>query len=205
MKIGIVSEKSALTRNKDIVNALKETDYEFINVGMIKEGDPDLLFTHTGLIAALLLNYGLVDFVIGGCGNGQGFMNAAMQFPNVFCGAIRNSLDAWLFAQINGGNCVSLVLGQEYGFASDIKMKFTIEKLLSVELGSGYPKNRKEPQDKLREELSLISTVTHKRIDDCLRNLDKTFVKTCVTHPNFKPVFDQADLSDEIREYLDNL
>jgi len=205
MRIAIVSEKSALARNKDIVNALKETGHEFINVGMIKEGDPDLLFTHTGLIAALLLNYGLADFVVGGCGNGQGFMNAAMQFPNVFCGVIRNSFDVWLFAQINGGNCISLVLGQEYGFASDIKLKFTIEKLFSVEIGSGYPKHRKEPQDKLREELSLISAATHKNMDNCLRNLDKSYVKTCITHPNLKLVFDQADLSDEIKEYLSKL
>jgi ribose 5-phosphate isomerase RpiB len=205
MRIGIVSEKSTVARNGDIVGALRETGKDFINMGMTRETDPDLLYTHAGLVAALALNYDLVDFVIGGCGNGQGFMNAAMQFPNVFCGVIRDSLDAWLFAQINGGNCVSLVLGQGYGFASDIKLRFTIEKLFSVELGSGYPKDRKEPQDKLRKELSIISRVVHKSMDECLRNLDISFLNSVINYPNFKPIFAQASLSDETKKYLERV
>lgn len=205
MRIGIVSERSTVARNGDIVVALRETGKDFINMGMTRETDPDLLYTHAGLVAALALNYDLVDFVIGGCGNGQGFMNAAMQFPNVFCGVIRDSIDAWLFAQINGGNCVSLVLGQGYGFASDIKLRFTIEKLFSVELGSGYPKDRKGPQDKLRKELSIISRVVHKSMDDCLRNLDIGFLNSVINYPNFKPIFAQVSLSEETKKYLERI
>ena len=39
-----------------------------------------------------------------------GYLNSAMQYPNVFCGLILDPLDAWLFTQINGRNCISLAL-----------------------------------------------------------------------------------------------
>lgn len=205
MRIGIVTERSTAARNIDIVNALKGMGHELINVGMQSEEDPPLLFTHAGMVAALLLNYNLADFVVGGCGNGQGFMNVAMQFPNVFCGVIRNEIDGWLFAQINGGNCVSLVLGQEYGFASDAKLRFILERLFSVEIGSGYPKERKEPQNKLRADLMAISAVSHVSMDECLKKLDKDFVKTCVNYPNFKNVFEKAAINADLKNYLASL
>ena len=82
---------------------------------MTKTGaQPELTYIHTGFLAAILLNLKRVDLVVGGCGTGQGFLNSVMQYPNVCCGLIQSPLDAWLFGQINGGDCISL--GFHYGF-----------------------------------------------------------------------------------------
>ena len=114
MKIAIINEVSASPRNGDIIRALEQTtDARLLNVGM-KNPDqlPQLSYIHTSYMGAMLLNSGACDFVVGGCGTGQGFINAILQFPGVFCGLIYEPLDAWLFSQINGGNCVSLALNK---------------------------------------------------------------------------------------------
>jgi len=116
MRIAVINETSAANRNADILAALHGRGHEIVNAGMKESGaQPELTYIHTGLMAALLLNLKRVDFVVGGCGTGQGFLNSVMQYPGVVCGHVLNGLDAWLFAQINGGNCISLALNQGYG------------------------------------------------------------------------------------------
>ena len=80
----------------------------------------------------------------------RGFMNAILQFPGTACGLIESPLDSWLFAQINGGNCLSLVLNKNFGWAADVNLRFIFDRFFSVERGSGYPEHRKEPQRKAR-------------------------------------------------------
>src|SRR5208337_4343486 len=116
MRIAVINETSAADRNADILHALEGRGHEIVNCGMRKGGEePELSYIHTGLIAALVLAMGKVDFVVGGCGTGQGFLNAVLAYPGVSCGHILTPLDAWLFARINDGNCVSLALNQGYG------------------------------------------------------------------------------------------
>ena len=101
MKIAVINEVSACDKNKDIMSALGGIEHEIINVGMTKkESKPELSYINTGLMAAMLLNLKRVDFVIGGCGTGQGFLNSVMQYPGIFCGHILTPLDAWLFIKI---------------------------------------------------------------------------------------------------------
>ncbi len=125
MKIAIISETSAGDRNPDIISALDGRGHEVFNVGMKKGGtEPQLGYTETGFLTGLLLHTGRVDFVVGGCGTGQGYLDSAMQYPGVFAGLVLDSLDAWLFTQINGGNCLSLALNKGYGWAGDVNLKF---------------------------------------------------------------------------------
>jgi ribose 5-phosphate isomerase RpiB len=125
MKIAVINETSAADRNADILAALVGRGHAIINAGMKKNGEkPELQYIHTGLLAAILLNLQRVDLVVGGCGTGQGFLNAVMQYPGVCCGHILTDLDAWLFAQINAGNCISLALNQGYGWAANVNLKF---------------------------------------------------------------------------------
>ena len=67
MKIAVINEVSASIRNEDIVNALhKTTNAEVLNVGMKNpEQTPSLTYIHTSYMAAVLLNTGSCDFVIG--------------------------------------------------------------------------------------------------------------------------------------------
>ena len=125
---------------------------------MRKNGEkPELQYTHTGLLSALLLNLGRVDLVVGGCGTGQGFLASASQYPGVFCGHILTPLDAWLFAEINNGNCLSLALNQGYGWASDVNLRMIFDQYFSVEPGCGYPPHRRVPS-KPRVPSSPVST-----------------------------------------------
>lgn len=186
MKIAIISETSAGDKNKDIVAALDSMEHETVNVGMKEKGKaPELQYSHTGLMAALLLNAGRVDYVVGGCGTGQGFLTSVMQYPGIFCGHILTPLDAWLFTQINGGNCISLALNQGYGWASDVNLRFIFDRLFGVESGAGYPAERKAPQRESRKMLVEISQATHRSMGDIVASLPDAVVKPVLSFPGF--------------------
>lgn len=187
MKIAVVSEVSARDKNPYIIEALKETGNEIYNVGMeVGDYDIELTYIHTGFMAATLLNLGAVDMVVGGCGTGEGFMISAMQYPNVFCGLILEPLDAFLFGQINAGNCISLALNKGFGWASDISLKYIFEKMFSADFGKGYPESRAESQKESREKLRAISKCAHKDFKDILASLDRNLIKTVMKSQKFK-------------------
>jgi len=187
MKIAVVSEVSARDKNPYIMEALKQTGNEVFNIGM-EEGnfDLELTYIHTGLMAATLLNLGAVDIVVGGCGTGEGFMISAMQYPEVFCGLISEPLDAFLFGQINGGNCISLALNKGFGWAGDISLKYIFEKLFTSDFGKGYPKTREESQQKSRKMLCEISKCTHKDFKDILAIIDSDILSAVMKSEKFK-------------------
>lgn len=204
MKIAIINEVSASQRNMDIVCALEGRGFELFNIGMKSPDEAKKLFyTHTGLLTALALNLGKVDFVVGGCGTGQGYLCSAMQYPGVFCGHILNSLDSWLFAQINAGNAISLALNQGYGWAAEVNLKFLFDRLFDVEHGSGYPKSRSEPQAKMRQMMEKISVDTHKSLVEILMGLDDEVVLPALSYPGIRDFLDIPNIKDnEIREIL---
>ena len=186
MRISVINETSAADRNCDIIAALQDTGHEIINAGMTKCGaQPELSYIHTGLMSAILLNANTADFVVGGCGTGQGFQNSVMQYPGVFCGLISSPLDAWLFMQINGGNCISLGLNQGYGWAGEVNLKFIFEKLFSVERGAGYPAHRKEPQRISRNILQQVNAATHRSMTEIIAALPDDVVHPVITYPGF--------------------
>ena len=184
MRIAVINETSAADRNADILAALDRFGHDVINTGMKRSGEkPELSYIHTGLMAAVLLNAGTVDFVVGGCGTGQGFLNSVMQYPGVACGHILTPLDAWLFTRINGGNCVSLMLNQGYGWAGEVNLRFIFEKLFCVEPGAGYPSHRREPQRESRELLGRLNLVTHRSMQEVLADLPGEVVLPVATYP----------------------
>jgi ribose 5-phosphate isomerase RpiB len=198
MKIAVINETSAADKNKDIIAALEGRGHEIINAGMTQSGaNPELTYIHTGFMAALLLNAKRVDMVVGGCGTGQGFLNAVMQYPNVVCGHIITPLDAWLFTQINGGNCVSLMLNQGYGWASEQNIKFIFDALFSVESGSGYPEHRKESQKQSRQLLNTISCITHQSMAHSIQALPDDVIQPALHYPGFLDILDVKTLEDE--------
>jgi len=188
MKIAIINETSAADKNKDIISALEGRGHTIINAGMKKTGaKPELTYIHTGLLSAILLNLKRVDLVIGGCGTGQGFLNSAMQYPNVCCGLIQTPLDAWLFAQINGGNCISLALNLGYGWAGDINLKFIFDRLFSLkEFGRGYPAHRRESQQQSIETLKDISKVVHRSFEEIISSLDELVLRPVLRYPGIQ-------------------
>lgn len=208
MKIGVVNEVSACVRNKDIIDALSmHKDIEILNVGMKDPGeDNPITYIQTGIMAAVLLNCGICDMIVGGCGTGQGFLNVAMQFPNVFCGLIQEPLDAWLFSQINGGNCISLALNKGYGWAADMNLKYIFEKLFQDPAGRGYPISRAKSQEESREYLKGISISAHKSFGEILKDLDAKILLPIKNREDFmmllKGEAEKNSLAAEIYETL---
>ena len=193
MKIAVINEVSAMARNPDILAALKPTGHEILNLGMDPSTQqPELTYIHTGLMAAIVLNTGLCDMVVGGCGTGQGFFISSMQYPGVFTGLIETPLDAWLFSQINGGNCISLALNRGYGWAADINLKYIFERLFQDPIGQGYPPNRQESQRQSRNKLLQISAATHKPFEEAVLSLPEPYLQEVLNFPGFREKLNQT-------------
>ncbi len=207
MKIALINEISAAARNADILRALDGRGHEVLNLGNTSAQDTlPLQYIHTGLMSALLLHLKAVDFVVGGCGTGLGYLNSVLQYPGVVCGHILSPLDAWLFARINAGNCVSLALNQGYGWAGEINLKMIFDELFTTERGAGFPAHRAEPQRNSRQLLAEVSAATHKSFPEILRGLPVSVTQHSLDFPAFKPVFLKAVNNDpEITKAVSSL
>ena len=91
MKIALINENSQAAKNEVIYNSLKKvTDqkgYEVFNYGMYSAEDTNATtYVQVGILAAVLLNSGAVDFVVTGCGTGMGAMLACNSFRGVVFG-----------------------------------------------------------------------------------------------------------------------
>lgn len=110
------------------------------NYGMYgKEGESQLTFVQNGILAAILLNSGAADYVVTGCGTGEGAMLALNSFPGVLCGHVADPSDGFMFAQINDGNAVSMPFGQGLRLGAELNLEYTFEKLFGFGSGNGYP------------------------------------------------------------------
>ncbi len=81
MKIALINENSQAAKNSMIESVLKEVvtpmGHEVVNYGMYAADDEaQLTYVQVGLLTAILLNSGAADFVITGCGTGEGAMLA---------------------------------------------------------------------------------------------------------------------------------
>ena len=134
MRIALINENSQAAKNTQIVNALASVvvpmGHEVDNYGMYgTEGEPSLTYVQNGILAAILLNSGAADYVITGCGTGEGAMLALNSFPGVICGHVVDPSDGFMFAQINDGNAVALPFAKGYGWGGDLNLTYIFEKL----------------------------------------------------------------------------
>ena len=187
MKVAIINEGSTKHRNSDIVTAMEGLGQEVFNLGMKNiAGEPDLTYIQTGLMTALALNTGAVDFVLGGCGTGQGYMNMVMQFPGVFCGLIMDPVEAYLYSKVNAGNCVSLQLNKGYGaLGGNLNLRYLLEVLFKEKFGGGYPPARGPYQMQMRDELIATSKIAHRSMEEILTAMDRKEVMRALQFPGF--------------------
>ena len=90
MKIALINENSQAAKNGIIEAALKKVvepmGHEVVNYGMYAADDAaQLTYVQCGILAAILLNSGAADYVVTGCGTGEGAMLALNSFPGVIC------------------------------------------------------------------------------------------------------------------------
>ena len=208
MRIAVINEFSTKNRNGDVLKALEELGYEPVNLGMKDlEGEPQLNYLETAFLSALALNLKAVDFVVGGCGTGQGYMNALLQYPGTFCGLLTDPTDAFLYSRINAGNCVSLPLNKGYGGGGgDINLKYIFEKLFNDTHGGGYPETRKEFQADLRKILNKRSLNAHKSMEEIVDTMDETILKKALLFPGIRDMIEEAPesvLKKKIKEWYE--
>lgn len=202
MKIALINENSQAAKNAVIYNALKKVadskGFEVVNYGMYSSDDAaQLTYVQNGILAATLLNSGAADFVVTGCGTGEGAMLALNSFPGVICGHVETPLDAYTFAQINDGNAVSLPFALGFGWGGDLNLEYIFEKLWSEPFGGGYPKERVVPEQRNKKILDEVKKVTYVQdMSVILKGLDQELVKGAFAGEKFAENFFK-DCKDE--------
>lgn len=203
MKIALINENSQASKNALIFDTLKKATkpmgHELFNYGMYSAEDTaQLTYVQNGILAAVLLNSGAADFVVTGCGTGEGAMLACNSFPKVLCGHITSPLDAYLFSQVNDGNCIALPFAENFGWGGELNLLYIFEKLFSTPGGGGYPKERVVPEQRNKKILDEVKKVTHTDLVTILKNLDADLVKGALSGEKFQEYFFANCKDDEI-------
>ena len=205
MKIALINENSQAAKNELICATLKKVveplGHEVFNYGMYSADDANqLTYVQNGILAAVLLNSGAADYVITGCGTGEGAMLALNSFPGVLCGHVVDPADAFMFAQINDGNAIALPFAKGFGWGAEVNLEYVFEKLFSCESGQGYPNERVVPEQRNKKILDEVKKVTHTDMVTILKNLDRDLVKGALGGEKFQEYFFANCKCDKIAE-----
>lgn len=194
MKIALINENSQAAKNALIESTLRSVaeplGHEVFNYGMYTaEDEAQLTYVQVGILTAVLLNSGAADFVVTGCGTGEGAMLACNSFPGVLCGHIVDPTDAYQFTQVNNGNAIALPFAKGWGWGCELNLRYVFEKLFVEEWGGGYPKERAVPEQRNKKILDEVKKVTYQDIFYILDNLDKDLVKGALSGAKFSELF----------------
>lgn len=194
MKIALIMENSQAAKNAVVLSALKNVvepmGHEVFNYGMYTaEDETQLTYVQVGILSAVLLNSGAADYVITGCGTGEGVMLACNSFPGVICGHVEDALDAYTFSQINDGNAIALPFAKGFGWGGEKNLEYIFEKLYCEESGQGYPRERAAVMKRNREILNSVKGITYRDLADILKELDQDLVKGALSGAKFKELF----------------
>jgi len=207
MKIALMMENSQASKNAIILKELQavatEKNYPVYNVGMSDEQDHHLTYIHLGIMASILLNSKAIDFVITGCGTGQGALMSLNIHPGVICGYCIDPADAFLFSQINNGNALSLPYAKGFGWGAELNVRYIFEKAFSGPRGEGYPIERKEPQVRNAGIFGQVkAAIVKEHYLDTLRAIDPELVKTAISGERFQACFFENCQNKEIEEFV---
>lgn len=205
MRIALINENSQASKNKIIYDALIKTnkDNEIINYS---DENTNLTYVQVGLLAAILINSKASDFIVTGCGTGEGAMLALNSFPNVLCGHIEDAEDAYMFGQINAGNAVAIPFAKGFGWGGELTLEYIFEKLFKENFGCGYPKERAIPEQRNKKILDEIKKVTHKDMVTILKEIDQKFLYQTINTKEFKENYfkyaEDGEIKDIIKDVL---
>ena len=210
MKIALMMENSQAAKNavvlKELESVAQPLGHQVFNVGMSDDQDHHLTYIHLGIMASVLLNSKAVDFVIAGCGTGQGALMSLNIHPGVVCGYCIDPADAYLFAQINNGNALSLPFAKGFGWGAELNLRFIFEKAFSGAKGEGYPPERKEPQVRNAGLLNQVkAAVIKENYLDTLRAIDAELVRTAVSGPRLQHCLFEHGQNEEIISFVRQL
>ncbi|GFP74548.1 RpiB/LacA/LacB family sugar-phosphate isomerase [Clostridium fungisolvens] len=207
MKIALINENSQASKNEIVYTALKKVvepmGHQVFNYGMYRTEDKNsLTYVQNGILAAILLNSSAVDYVITGCGTGAGAMLACNSFPGVICGYVVDPSDAYMFAQINDGNAISMPFAKGFGWGAELNLQYVFERLFEGESGQGYPRDRAIPEQRNKKILDEVKKVTYKDIVTILKGIDQELLKGAISGERFKEYFFENCKNEEIASYI---
>lgn len=210
MRIALVSESSQVSKNQLVFDVLKDTvlplNHQVFNYGMSEDDlDYKISYVEAGLLSAVLLNSRAVDFVITGCGTGEGACLAANIYPNVYCGYVKDPSDAFLFTQINSGNAVSLPLAKEFGWCAELNLRYVFRELFSCEHGLGYPPERGPVQKEFRDIFYKVKGQVSKDMGKILEDLDRDILKRTFGGENFRSQYFRYAPDSPLKDYMAGL
>lgn len=207
MKIALVIENSQAAKSSIIHDALvavaEPLGHEVHHYGMYAPEDgAQLTYVMNGLLAGILLNSGAADFVVTGCGTGMGSMLACNSMPGVFCGLVIDPTDAFLFSQINDGNCMSMPYAKGFGWAAELNLQDCYRKIFENEGGAGYPRERAEIMRKNRGILKDLKGAACHDMLTVLKNVDKDLLRSAIAGDKFGDLFYANSQDTAISDYL---
>jgi ribose 5-phosphate isomerase RpiB len=207
MKIALINENSQAAKNAIIYDALttvaEPLGHQVFNYGMYTpEDDASLTYVMNGLLTGILLNSGAADFVVTGCGTGMGSMLACNSMPGVFCGLVIDPTDAFLFAQINDGNAISMPYAKGFGWAAELNLQDVYAKLFDGERGLGYPKERAEIMRRNRGILKDLKAASCRDMLSVLKSVDQDLLKAAVAGQRFNELFYAHAQNKDIVDYM---
>lgn len=210
MKIALINENSQANKNEMIYNVLSKIankyNHEVLNFGTKGiEDKTQLTYVEVGLLTAILINSKTVDFVVTGCGTGEGAMLACNSFPNVLCGHIVDPSDAYMFMQINNGNVASFPFAKGFGWGAELNLEYMFDELFKHIPGQGYPIERAEPEKRNKLILDSLKKITHQDMLNILKNIDKDFLLHTISSKSFKELFLKYAPENEISKYIKSL
>lgn len=211
MRIALINEDSQADKNELIYTTLKEVATKYghtiDNYGMFSEQDTHVInYTQIGIMASIILETKMADFVVTGCGTGQGAMISCNAFKNVICGYASSPLDAYLFSQINAGNAISIPFAQQFGWGSEVNLSMLFEHLFCQAFGGGYPKKYADEEKISRIKMSTeIKDRSQKEILTALKDLDQSNLKALLNYEEFKELFYKNAVDGEVKSYIEGL
>lgn len=206
MRIALINENSQASKNaiiyKELVEVSKTYNHEVINIGMFDNDDSSLTYVQNGILAAILLNTKAVDFVITGCGTGEGALLALNSFPGIICGYVREPSDAYLFREINDGNAIAMPFAKGFGWGAELNLRYTFEKLFSTIGGQGYPKERVVPEQRNKHILDDVKAISYRPLTDILKEIDRELLLSAIKRDSFISAINEYAVDSELKDYV---
>ena len=210
MRIALINENSQAAKNALILEALRGVvepmGHTVDDYGMYTAEDKaQLTYVQAGILGAILLNSGAADYVVTGCGTGEGAMLAMNSFPGVICGHVEDPVDAYTFAHVNDGNAVALPFAKGFGWGGELNLTYIFEKLFGFGHGQGYPKERVVPEQRNKKILDAVREKTLRPLIDCLQDIDPELVRGAVAGEHFAELFFASCKDEQIAQYVRTL
>lgn len=213
MRIALVTESGLKNKNEAIYEVLKkvcdEQKIEVLNFGVKSSENRNMSYVASGILTSILLSGGVVDFVITGCKTGIGETIVTNMLPNVYCGYVSSTLDAYLFRAINGGNAVSIPFEKLSNIGFKVLLESIFKTLVLTPAKEGYPKERKSIQNEHIKEIEQLKSIATNDIVSIVDKMDKDLLKEAVCSSCFEEEFfkysTNSDLSSLLKDFIDNI